>query len=84
MTQVKRVKLEFHLTDKMSEDIEQVYSDFWLNKESLYEYVPEGNVGDGFSIDLIQLAAYRRIVSNFVVILIDFLVTPSIPHRVEV
>ncbi len=53
----------------MSEDIEQVYSDFWLNKESLYEYVPDGDIGDDFSIDLIQLAAYRRIVSNFIIIL---------------
>src|SRR6185369_5823353 len=54
----------------MSEAVEQkTYSDFWLNKESLYEYVPEGDIGNDFSIDLIQLAAYRRIVSNFIVIL---------------
>ena len=54
----------------MSEAIEKhAYSDFWLNKESLYEYVPDGDIGNDFSIDLIQLAAYRRIVSNFVVIL---------------
>ncbi len=55
----------------MSEDLleDQAYSDFWLNKESLHEYVPDGDIGDDFSIDLIQLAAYRRIVSNFIVIL---------------
>jgi len=54
----------------MSEAVEQqTYSDFWLNKESLYEYVPDGDIGNDFSIDLIQLAAYRRIVSNFVNIL---------------
>lgn len=45
------------------------YSDFWLNKESLHNYVPTEDLGDGFSIDLIKLAAYRRIVSNFVFIL---------------
>jgi len=45
------------------------YSDFWLNKELLYEYIPDGDFGNDFSIDLIQLAAYRRIVSNFVFIL---------------
>lgn len=49
----------------------KAYSDFWLNKESLYQYIPEGhdNYGEEFSMDLIQLAAYRRVVSNFVYIL---------------
>ena len=48
---------------------EPAYSDFWLNKESLYQYIPKGDKGDNFSMDLIQLAAFRRIVSNFVFIL---------------
>ena len=43
------------------------FSDFWLNKDDLHQYIPEGK--DEFSMDLIQLAAYRRIVSNFVFIL---------------
>lgn len=47
----------------------KAYSDFWLNKDSLYQYVPDGDFGNDFSVDLIQLAAYRRIVSNFVFIL---------------
>lgn len=45
------------------------YSDFWLNKEALYQYIPKGENNDSFSMDLIQLAAFRRIVSNFVFIL---------------
>lgn len=45
------------------------YSDFWLNKESLHKYVPTEDLGDGFSTDLLKLATYRRIVSNFVFIL---------------
>lgn len=47
----------------------ETYSDFWLDDESLHQYVPEGDFGQDFSTDLIQLAAYRRIVSNFVFIL---------------
>ena len=39
----------------------KAFSDFWLNKDALYEYIPEGK-GEEFSMDLIQLAAYRRIV----------------------
>jgi hypothetical protein len=46
---------------------EKSYSDFWLNKDLLNQYIPKGN--GSFSMDLIQLAAYRRIVSNFVYIL---------------
>ena len=58
----------------MSEEITEVpqqeaYSDFWLNKESLYQYIPKDKLDGDFSMDLIQLAAYRRIVSNFVFIL---------------
>lgn len=48
---------------------EEAYSDFWLNKESLYQYIPKDALDGNFSMDLIQLAAYRRIVSNFVFIL---------------
>lgn len=48
---------------------EEAYSDFWLNKESLYQYIPKDTTDGNFSMDLIQLAAYRRIVSNFVFIL---------------
>ena len=48
---------------------EHTYSDFWLNNESLHQYVPDGDLSNDFSTDLIQLAAYRRIVSNFVFIL---------------
>lgn len=50
-------------------DQEKTYSDFWLNKELLHQYIPKGDVSGNFSMDLIQLAAYRRIVSNFVFIL---------------
>lgn len=48
---------------------EKAFSDFWLNKESLYQYIPGGSLDGNFSLDLIQLAAFRRIVSNFVFIL---------------
>jgi hypothetical protein len=50
-------------------DQNKSYSDFWLNKELLQQYIPKGDVSGNFSMDLIQLAAYRRIVSNFVFIL---------------
>lgn len=56
----------------MSDDIlnsEKTYSDFWLDNESLHQYIPDGKFGENFSMDLIQLASYRRIVSNFVFIL---------------
>ncbi len=56
----------------MSDDVindNETYSDFWLNDESLHQYVPDGDFGKDFSQDLIQLATYRRIVSNFVFIL---------------
>ena len=55
------------MSEKMVEP-KKAFSDFWLNKDALYEYIPEGK-GEEFSMDLIQLAAYRRIVSNFVFIL---------------
>jgi hypothetical protein len=48
------------------------YSDFWLDKDALEKYIPDdqkGNIEANFSMDLIQLAAYRRIISNFVSIL---------------
>jgi len=56
------------VTEELPEQ-EEVYSDFWLNKESLYQYIPPDVLDGNFSMDLIQLAAYRRIVSNFVFIL---------------
>ena len=55
------------MSENIIEPQEKSYSDFWLNKELLYQYVPKGD--GSFSMDLIQLAAYRRIVSNFVFIL---------------
>ncbi len=48
------------------------YSDFWLDKDALDRYIPDeekGKVEANFSMDLIQLASYRRIISNFVSIL---------------
>lgn len=55
------------MSDSNSND--KTYSDFWLKNESLHQYVPDGDFGKDFSTDLIQLAVYRRIVSNFVYIL---------------
>jgi len=54
----------------MSEiDKQQTYSDFWLNTPALDQYMTDESVGEGFSTDLIQFATYRRVVSNFVIIL---------------
>lgn len=44
------------------------FSDFWLSQEAIQQYVPDSK-SDQFSLDLIQLASYRRLVSNFVYIL---------------
>ena len=56
--------------NQISNDTEEkkIFSDFWLNKEAIYQYIPKGGCEE-FSMDLIQLASYRRIVSNFVFIL---------------
>ena len=52
--------------------IEETYSDFWLDKDQIDQYIPDEEKESGkanFSIDLIQLAAYRKVISNFVSIL---------------
>ena len=54
-----------------------IYSDFWLDKEKYSDYIdpsPE-NKDQAFSIDLIQLASVRRIISNYV----DILTGTSVP-----
>lgn len=54
-----------------------IYSDFWLEKEKYSDYIdpsPE-NKDEAFSIDLIQLASVRRIISNYV----DILTGTSVP-----
>ncbi len=54
-----------------------IYSDFWLEKERYSDYIdprPE-NLDEAFSIDLIQLASVRRIISNYV----DILTGTSVP-----
>ena len=48
------------------------FSDFWLDDEIVDQYVPEeakGRKEATFSLDLIQLSAYRRVISNFVTLL---------------
>jgi hypothetical protein len=48
------------------------FSDFWLDDEIIDQYVPEeakGRKEATFSLDLIQLSAYRRVISNFVTLL---------------
>ncbi len=48
------------------------YSDFWLDHESIDSYIPDEKKGDqvaNFSMELIKLASYRRVISNFVSIL---------------
>lgn len=54
-----------------------IYSDFWLDAEKYSDYIDPsaGNTDEVFSIDLIQLASVRRIVSNYV----DILTGESIP-----
>lgn len=52
--------------------IEETHSDFWLDKDQIDQYIPDEEKESGtanFSIDLIQLAAYRKVISNFVSIL---------------
>ena len=48
-----------------------IYSDFWLEKEKYSDYIDPSadNTDEAFSIDLIQLASVRRIISNYVDIL---------------
>ena len=48
-----------------------IYSDFWLEKEKYSDYIDSSceNKDEAFSIDLIQLASVRRIISNYVDIL---------------
>ena len=51
---------------------EPTYSDFWLDDKIIDQYIPEESKGRKeatFSLDLIQLSAYRRVVSNFVTLL---------------
>ena len=51
---------------------DEVYSDYWLNADVIDQYIPDAEKGRQeatFSMDLIQLAAYRRVISNFVSIL---------------
>lgn len=48
------------------------YSDFWLDQDSINQYIPDEKKGTkeaNFSMDLIKLASYRRVISNFVSIL---------------
>jgi hypothetical protein len=54
------------------------YSDFWLDQKALDQYIPDAGLDKTnsskdriqyFSMDLIQLASYRRIISNFISIL---------------
>jgi len=54
----------------VTKETEECYSDFWLDGTSIDEYidhdketVTEGNL---FTMDLILLAGYRRVISNFV------------------
>jgi hypothetical protein len=53
------------------------YADFWLEKEKYSNYIDSSNDNpdQAFSIDLIQLASVRRIVSNYV----DILTGTSVP-----
>jgi len=53
----------------MSDD--PIYSDFWLEHERYSDYIDSSceNPDEAFSIDLIQLASVRRIISNYVDIL---------------
>lgn len=48
-----------------------IYSDFWLGPEKYSNYLDSGveNNDELFSVDLIQLASVRRIISNYVSIL---------------
>ena len=48
-----------------------IYSDFWLEQETYSNYIDTSseNPDGAFSIDLIQLASVRRIISNYVDIL---------------
>jgi hypothetical protein len=48
-----------------------IYSDFWLEQETYSDYLSPSsdNTDEAFSIDLIQLASVRRILSNYVDIL---------------
>lgn len=52
---------------------ETCYSDFWLEDTILEEYVESdeknSSTGPMFTMDLIKLAGYRRVISNFVSIL---------------
>lgn len=54
-----------------------IYSDFWLDKEKYSDYLDpsEENTDEAFSVDLIQLASVRRIISNYV----DILTGTSVP-----
>ena len=54
-----------------------IYSDFWLEKERYSEYIDPttDNPDSAFSIDLIQLASVRRVLSNYV----DILTGMSVP-----
>lgn len=52
--------------------VADTYSDFWLDKDSIDQYIPDEEKGAAvanFSMDLIKLASYRRVISNFVSIL---------------
>src|SRR5271157_2117556 len=54
-----------------------IYSDFWLEQERYSEYIDPtaDNPDSAFSIDLIQLASVRRVLSNYV----DILTGTSVP-----
>ena len=54
-----------------------IYSDFWLDQEKYSDYLNPSpdNTDEAFSIDLIQLASVRRIISNYV----DILTGTSVP-----
>lgn len=56
---------------------QQIYADFWLEKEKYSDYIDPSpnNPDEAFSLDLIQLASVRRIISNYV----DILTGASIP-----
>lgn len=53
-----------------------IYSDFWLSEDTYSTYMhPRQDSNGGFSINLIQLASVRRVISNYV----DILTGASVP-----
>jgi hypothetical protein len=58
------------ITKKQEKD--EAGAGFWLDNDLIDQYIPDKEKGSEkatFSLDLIQLAAYRRVISNFVSIL---------------